>query len=251
MEGHPELDPRGLIRLDGVTVQPPGASRPVLRDVTLEIRPGEPLALVGPSGAGKSTLLFLLLGVHVPTCGRITLGGVDLGAFSLDAWRSQIGWVGQQPRLFPGTLRENIALGRPDAAEAQILAAARAARVLEFSQELPEGLDTAVGELGAGLSRGQIQRVALARAFLKDPPILLLDEPVASLDPDNEAAVLEALAALGPGRTVVLVTHDPEACRVAQRVAVLSDGVLREVGTHEALREAGGAYAAWLAEAGE
>jgi ATP-binding cassette subfamily C protein CydCD len=245
------LDPRSTLLLEGVSVQPIGAERPILSVERLELRPGETLAVVGPSGAGKSTLLGLILGAQEPVSGRMAWGATELDELGLEERRAHLSWVGQQPRLFHGTLRGNIALARPGARDDEVIAAARAACAEPFLVRLPDGLDTAVGELGAGLSAGQIQRVALARCFLKDAPLVLLDEPTASLDPLSEAAVLRAVERLRKGRTTLLVTHRPEACRIADRIAVLVDGELRELGAHGELAASGGYYARWLAEAGE
>ncbi|PRY02010.1 thiol reductant ABC exporter subunit CydD [Allonocardiopsis opalescens] len=215
------------VRLEGVTVRYPGRDRPALAEVSLEIRPGERVALVGPSGAGKSTLLALVLGFARADSGRVLLGGADAAAFT-DAdwarWRAGLGWIGQRPHLFAGTLAENIALAEPSAPSDAVEAAARAARVDAFAAELPEGYATRLGERGAGLSAGQRQRVALARAVLRDPPLLLLDEPTAHLDGRSEAAVLAATSALLTGRTAVLVTHRPALLAHADRVVTLRDG---------------------------
>ncbi|MFI8951440.1 thiol reductant ABC exporter subunit CydD [Streptomyces sp. NPDC053750] len=195
------------LRLDTVTVHYPGRPAPALHRVCLDLRPGEHVALVGPSGAGKSTLLSLFLGFVSPDSGRVTAGGTDLADLDLDAWRAQVAWVPQRPYLFAESVADNIRLGRPDASDAEVRRAARAAFADGFIEKLPQGYGTVLGEHGAGLSVGQRQRIALARAFLKDAPVLLLDEPTAHLDADSEAAVTRATVALMRGRTALVVAH--------------------------------------------
>jgi ATP-binding cassette, subfamily C, bacterial CydD len=228
------------IRFENVTVSFGPGSRPALDGVSLEIEPGERVAIVGRNGAGKSTLLSLILGMIEPTDGRVCVGDRVLTELDPESWYRQIGWVGQQPTLFHGTLRSNIALGAPDASVSEIEAAAAAARVTEIARELPAGLDSKVGEDGVGLSGGQIQRVALARAYLRSAPLLVLDEPTANLDAHNEALVLEALEGVTRGRTVVLVTHRLRACRDVDRVVMLERGrVVRDGPPGEVLGELG------------
>ncbi len=212
----------------------------VLAGVDFTLFPGEQVALVGPSGAGKTTILNLLLGFERPDGGAILVGDRSLAELDIEAWRRQLAWIGQQPNLFHGTLRENIRLGRPRADDAAVEAAARAARVTEFSRRLPDGLNTRIGEMASNLSRGQAQRVALARAFLKDAPLLLLDEPTAGLDLENEQLVLEALQALCRGRTVLTVSHRLASIRVADRVLVLNGGHIVETGRYDDLMAARG-----------
>ncbi len=210
--------------------------RPVLSGVDLALEPGERVALVGPSGTGKSTLIHLLLGFLVPDAGTVRLNGVDLAEADPEAARRLIGWVGQRCHLFHGTVRDNIRLGRPDAGDLDIERAAALARVDEFTAALPDGLDTAVGERGLGLSGGQAQRVALARAFLKDAPLLLLDEPTANLDSHNERLILDAIERLAEGRTVLMATHSAAGIRRVDRVARLAGGRLVERAEPERLR---------------
>ncbi|MFG2402001.1 thiol reductant ABC exporter subunit CydD [Streptomyces lydicus] len=212
------------LRLDEVTVHYPGRAAPALRGVSLSVRPGEHLALVGPSGAGKSTLLALLLGFVTPTSGRVTADGTDLARLDPDAWRARVAWVPQRPHLFAASVADNIRLGRPDASDAEVRQAARAASADRFVEELPEAYATVLGERGAGLSAGQRQRIALARAFLKDAPVLLLDEPTAHLDAGSEAAVTRATVALMRGRTSVVVAHRTSLLPHADRVVTLRAG---------------------------
>ncbi|MGY0056404.1 thiol reductant ABC exporter subunit CydD [Streptomyces sp. LZ34] len=214
------------LRLDEVTVQYPGRAEPALRHVSLSVRPGEHVALVGPSGAGKSTLLSLLLGLVTPGAGRVAVGGTDLTRLDLDEWRARVAWVPQRPHLFAESIADNIRLGRPDASDAEVREAARAASADLFIEELPQAYDTVLGEHGAGLSAGQRQRIALARAFLKDAPVLLLDEPTAHLDPESEAAVTRATVDLMRGRTSVVVAHRTSLLPHADRIITLRAGSL-------------------------
>jgi ATP-binding cassette subfamily C protein CydD len=219
-----------------------GGRRPALRGANFVIRSGEQVVMIGPSGAGKTTTLNLLLGFLKPDKGRILINHAPLTALTPASWRSQIAWIGQQPVLFYGTIRENIRLGRPDASDDSIEQAARNAGALDFCRHLPAGLETVVGERGLGLSRGQAQRVALARAFLKDAPILLLDEPTAGLDAENEALVIEALKALAAGRTLLMLTHRLGNISQADRILVLKNGKIVEQGTYAELMVAGGVF---------
>jgi ATP-binding cassette subfamily C protein CydD len=184
---------------------------PALNDLSFFVAPGETFILTGPSGAGKSSVIELLLGFVRPTEGRILINGHDIADIVPAALCNLTAWIGQKPTLFAGSIRENIAFARPDATAAQIEDAARLARITDFTDDLPQGLDTPIGEGGFGLSGGQAQRVAIARAFLKDAPLLLLDEPTAHLDPATEADVLQSLKRLALGRTVVMATHSVQA----------------------------------------
>ncbi|MBR8641421.1 thiol reductant ABC exporter subunit CydD [Streptomyces tuirus] len=212
------------LRLDDVTVHYPGRDTPALRGVSLSVRPGEHIALVGPSGAGKSTLLSLLLGFVAPVSGRVDIGGTDLAALPPGAWNAQVAWVPQRPHLFAASVADNIRLGRPDASDAEVRRAARAAAADVFVEELPQGYHTLLGEHGAGLSAGQRQRIALARAFLKDAPVLLLDEPTAHLDPESEAAVTRATVDLMRGRTSIVVAHRTSLLPHADRIITVRAG---------------------------
>ncbi|MFC5719809.1 thiol reductant ABC exporter subunit CydD [Streptomyces gamaensis] len=212
---------RAELTVDRLVVRHPGRDEPALPETSFAVRPGETVAIVGPSGAGKTTLLNALLGFARPTGGRVLVGGTDLSSLSPGSWRDQIAWIPQRPRLFAGTVAENVRLARPGATDAQVREALRAAGALGFVSMLPQGTDTRLGEDGAGLSAGQRQRLALARAFLADRPVLLMDEPTANLDGETEAAVVEAVRELAKGRTVVLVVHRPALLAVADRVVRL------------------------------
>ncbi|MFF1517162.1 thiol reductant ABC exporter subunit CydD [Streptomyces sp. NPDC058305] len=210
--------PAGEIDFEGVTVRFPGRFTNAVSDVSFTVAPGETVALVGPSGVGKSTLLNVLLGFVEPTAGRVRAGGVDLSAADLTEWRSRIAWVPQRPHLYAGSIAENVRLAHPDADDVAVRGALVDAGAAGFVDALPDGADTLLGEDGAGLSAGQRQRLALARAFLADRPLLLLDEPTASLDGATEAEVVETVRRLAVGRTVLLVVHRPALLVVADRV---------------------------------
>ena len=210
------------IELCHVTLRYPGRTSPALSDITLRIDQGEKVALVGPSGAGKSSLLSILAGFTGISEGELYLNGRPHAACG----PMHVTWVGQRPYLFPGTLAENIALGRPQATCQEIEAAASEARLLDFVAALPSGLDTVIGERGLGISGGEAQRVALARAFLNNAPLLVLDEPTAHLDADTEAALIETIAALAQGKTLVLATHSVAPLALCERVLSLNEGRL-------------------------
>lgn len=210
------------LELDGLTVRHEGRSAPSLAPTTLTVEQGETVAVVGPSGVGKTTLLNVVLGFTAPDEGRVRIGGTDLAEVSLERWREHIAWVPQHPHLFAGTIAENVRLARPAADDSAVTAALRAAGAYDFVRELPDGDRTLLGEDGAGLSAGQRQRIALARAFLADRPVLLLDEPTASLDGETEAGIVEAVRRLAAGRTVLLVVHRPALLAVADRVVTLT-----------------------------
>lgn len=211
------------IVVDQLSVEYPGRRQPALDRISLAISPGEVLAVTGPSGCGKSTLLGVLLGFVTAQGGSVRVGGVELSDLDPDAWRAQVSWMPQRPHLFAASIADNIALGRPDATGAQISEAVAAAGLREVVARKPAGLETMLGDRGAGLSVGERQRVALARAFLRDAPLLLLDEPTANLDGATEDEVLAALKRLVQGRTAVVVAHRPALVALADRVLALGE----------------------------
>lgn len=216
---------------------------PVLDGFQLTVEPGETVALVGPTGAGKSTIASLVARLADPTDGAVAVDGVDLRAFTTASLRRQISMVLQDPVLLSGTLRDNIAIGRPHARPEEIDRAAGLALVTEFSSRLPLGLDTPIGERGANLSGGQRQRVAIARAILRDAPVLILDEPTSALDAESEELIVQALAALPSGRTTIVIAHRLSTVQRADRIVVLDRGRVVEIGRHEDLIAHGGRYA--------
>jgi subfamily B ATP-binding cassette protein MsbA len=243
--GTVELDrAQGAIRFENVSVTYAAGTRPALEEVSLDIRPGETVALVGASGSGKSSLIHLLPRFYHPQAGRITLDGHDLESLRLASLRRQISLVSQNVVLFNDTVAANIAYGRAaDTSEQAIREAARAAHALEFIDALPQGLATPIGENGAKLSGGQRQRIAIARAILKDAPVLLLDEATSALDTESERAVQAALEGLMRGRTTIVIAHRLSTVEGADRIVVMSHGRIVEEGTHERLAAAGGLYA--------
>ncbi|GAA0282652.1 hypothetical protein GCM10009539_83320 [Cryptosporangium japonicum] len=210
--------PAGALTFENVTVTYPGRSEPAVRDTSLVVREGTVTALTGPSGTGKSTLLAVLLGFVRPERGRVRIGDVDLAELDPDVWRGHLAWVPQRPTLVAGTIADNIRLGRLDATDAEVARAATDAELADVIAGRPDGLATVLGEDGAGLSAGERQRVGLARAFLRDPRIVLLDEPTANLDGDSEERVLTGLRRLVDGRTAVLVAHRPALLALADHV---------------------------------
>ncbi len=237
---------RGRVRLHQVRF----AYRPgqeVIRGLDLVAEPDQTTALVGPSGGGKSTVLGLIQRFHAPDSGSVTIDGQDAGEVDLGSLREQIAFVSQDAFLFRGAIRDNIALGRPGATQAEIEAAARRANAHDFIMGFADGYDANVGEQGAQLSGGQRQRIAIARALLKDAPVLLLDEPTAALDSESEREVQSALDALQQGRTTIVVAHRLQTIIGADRIYVIEDGRAVESGSHAELIARGGAYRAFFA----
>jgi ABC-type multidrug transport system fused ATPase/permease subunit len=216
---------------------------PVLRDVSFRIEQGELVGIVGTTGGGKSTVVSLIPRFYDPTSGSVRIDGVDIRDYKVHPLRDQIGFVLQDTVLFRGTIRDNIAYGRPGATQAEIEEAARLANADEFISRMPHGYDTAVGERGLTLSGGQRQRIGIARAIIRDTPILILDEPTAALDTESERLVIEALERLMKGRTVITIAHRLSTIRDANKIIVLKEGVVAEQGTHQELIDLGGVYA--------
>ncbi len=237
----------GALRFEHISFRYPGQTEYALRDFDLDIPPGQTIALVGASGSGKSTLVNLVARFYDIDEGRILLDGTPLASLPLAHLRQQLGWVGQQVVLFDDSVAANIAYGRPDVPEAEIIKAARAAHAMEFIDKLPDGLATRVGANGSQLSGGQRQRIAIARAFLRDAPILLLDEATSALDNESERAVKDALVELRRNRTVIVIAHRLSTIRDADRIVVMERGRIVESGTHDSLVAANGAYARLLA----
>jgi subfamily B ATP-binding cassette protein MsbA len=233
------------------------SEQPVLRDVSFRIEPGQFVGIVGPTGSGKSSIISLIPRFYDATAGRVLVDGVDVRDYQLQGLRKQFGFVLQDTVLFRGTVRENIAYGRPDATTAEIVEAAQLANAHEFIERMPNGYETIVGERGTNLSGGQRQRLGIARALIRNSPILILDEPTAALDVDAEERVMEALERLMKGRTVVMIAHRLATLRDADKVIVVKEGVVMEEGTHDHLLSLGGVYSglhqaqedSWSAEA--
>jgi len=236
-------EPRGRVEFEGVSFRY-DQDTPLIADLSLVAAPGHTVAIVGPTGAGKTTLVNLVMRFYDVDAGRITLDGVNIAEMRRADLRAQIGMVLQDTWLFEGTIRDNIAYGRPEASEAEILAAARATFVDRFVHSLPEGYDTVVDEAGGNLSAGERQLITIARAFLANPALLILDEATSSVDTRTELLLQHAMAALRTDRTSFVIAHRLSTIRDADLILVMEHGRIVEQGSHEALLQTGGAYAA-------
>jgi subfamily B ATP-binding cassette protein MsbA len=230
------------VTFDDVTFHYESQSVPALNDINLTIRAGEMVALVGSSGSGKTTLVNLIPRFYEPTAGRILIDGIDTQSYTLRSLRSQIGMVSQDVVLFDDSIRNNIAFGREDATDEDIVQAAQLAYAHDFVERLPEGYQTVVGEKGVKLSGGERQRLAIARAILRDPPLLILDEATSALDTESERVVQLALANLMKNRTTVVIAHRLSTIQQADRIMVMARGSIVEEGTHDELLRRGGQY---------
>ncbi|MBN8531318.1 MAG: ATP-binding cassette domain-containing protein [Alphaproteobacteria bacterium] len=234
---------QGHLRFEQVRFAYPSApQRAVLKDISFEVPPGSRVALVGPSGSGKSTIFQLLLRFYAAQSGRISCDGIDISALDPAKWRRSLGVVPQEPAIFSASAWDNIRYGRPDASDAEVLAAARTAMAHDFLENLPEGYHTYLGEKGVRLSGGQKQRLAIARAILRNPQVLLLDEATSALDAENERAVQDALEQAMQGRTTLVIAHRLATVLKADRILVMEDGAVRAGGTHAELLETNPLY---------
>jgi ATP-binding cassette subfamily B protein len=233
----------GRVEFEAVSFTYPGFEAPALREVSFSVGPGETLALVGPSGAGKSTITKLLLRFYDPDAGAVRLDGTDLRDIRLRSLRDNVAVLLQETLVFDGTVRENIAYGRPGATEEEVVRAARAADAHGFIRQLPDGYDTVVGQKGRRLSGGQRQRIAIARAMVRDAPVLILDEPTTGLDAESGQKVLEPLRRLMRGRTTIIISHNLSTVRDADHILALENGRVVESGTHAQLLRRNGLYA--------
>ncbi len=225
--------------------------KPVLKNVSFRVKPGEKLFLAGPPGSGKSTILKLILRFYEPDYGSVQIDGVDVREIDLDLLRSIVAYVPQEPFIFSGSIKENILFGNPDASMDDVIRVAKIAKIHDFIESLPQGYDTLVGERGITLSGGQRQRIAIARALLKDPRIMLLDDPVSNLDLETERYLVEDLKEILRGRTVIMVSQRPSLATLANRVIVLEDGRIVDEGTHEELLRRSASYRRlWITEEG-
>ncbi len=239
------------IHFENVHYRFDGDRRAALCGVDLQIESGKRLAIIGTSGAGKTTIGRLILAFDRPSFGRILINGIDLSILDPESWRKNISWIGQHPVLFQGSIRENIRIGNPEASEKEVETAALAASVNNFTDRFPRGLDTSIGEYGLGLSRGQTQQVALARAFLKNAPLMLLDEPTAGLDSETDSLIMDAIFRFCNHRTLIFMTHRLGRIHEVDRVAVIAEGQVKEQGTFQELIHSGGLLAKFLASRNE
>ena len=240
----------GDIEFKDITFSYHGRS-PVYEGLSLAIKPGETLGIVGSTGAGKTTLMNLLMRLHDPQSGHVELDGVDVKDLTLNCLRGSIALVSQNTTLFPGSVRENILYGRPDADQEELINSAEVAEAIEFIESLPDGWETDVGEDGHRLSGGQRQRLAIARAVLKDAPILVLDEATSNVDNETEAALQRSIEKLSINRTTIIIAHRLSTVRNADRIAVLDNGKISEMGSHDELIEASGLYSRlWAVQTG-
>jgi ATP-binding cassette subfamily B protein len=237
----------GHVRLEDVSFSYPGADRPALRGVTIDVPAGTTLALVGETGSGKTTLGGLIARLHDPSAGRVTIDGIDLRDLRLADLAAIVGVVSQETYLLHTTVRENLRYARPDATDAEIEDAARAARIHDLIASLPDGYDTMVGSRGHRFSGGEKQRIAIARTLLRDPRVLVLDEATSALDTETERAVQQAFDTLAQGRTTITIAHRLSTIRDADQIVVLDHGQIAEAGTHASLLAGNGRYAALAA----
>lgn len=230
------------LEVQNISFTYPGQAKPIIQNLSFTLRPGERLAIVGASGAGKTTLLHLLLGILQPQSGKITVNGQPLSAIDLTAYRSSLSYIGQKPHIFSATVQENILLGYSNAIPEEVCAAAQKAAAHDFIRQLPAGYHTEIGDGRFGLSSGQKQRIALARVFLRNAPLILLDEPTARLDLTTEKKICAALETFLKGRTLLVISHRPNVAGLASRLLFMEQGTVKAAGTHDELLKRSSAY---------